>query len=143
MKQKNLLIVDDNDKYARLLEEHFAPMGYTCVRAVTGLDGDEKLAAHPPLHFDVIVTDITMESQAAGIFMLGRIKPSQFNGTLVVASTGFDVFGVMPLSRLFFRRYGVHYLVPKTTVIKEEPLFYPMALFSKPTRNFVELTAEN
>lgn len=143
MKQKNLLLVDDNDRYARLLEAYFAPLGYNIVRAVTGADGDEKLNSHPPFFFDVIVTDITMESQLAGIFMLGRIKSTQFNGTLVVASTGFDVFGVMPLSRLFFRAYGVHYLVPKTTVLKEETLFYPMALFSAPTRNFVELKTEN
>ena len=146
MKEKNLLLVDDNDRYARLREEHFAPKGYRIERAETGAEGNEKLDAFAPLHFDVIVTDITMESQAAGIYMLGRIRRNQsdrFQGTLVVASTGFDVFGVMPLSRLFFRRYDTHYLVPKTTVIAEEPLFYPMPLFSKPTRDFVELAAEN
>jgi CheY-like chemotaxis protein len=143
MKQKHLLLVDDNDKYARLLEEYFAPMGYQIERAITAAEGTAKLNEFPPRHFDVLVTDITMESQLAGIFMLGRIKPEQFQGTLVVASTGFDVFGVMPVSRLLFRAYGAHYLVPKTSVLRKEPLFFPMGFFSAPTRKFVELAAEN
>ncbi len=139
---KHLLLVDDNDKYARLLTEHFEPLGYTIERAIDAAEGTAKLRDNKG-RYSVIVTDITMESQMAGVWMLGRIRPDEFTGTIVVASTGFDVPGVMTLSRLFFRAYGVHYLVPKTTVIKEEPLFYPMGFFSEPVRNFVEMTTES
>lgn len=140
---KKLLLVDDNDKYARLLTAFFEPLGYEIERAYTAEDGWQKFQAHELGHFAVLVTDITMESQLAGVGMIRKIKRAGFPGTMVVASTGFDVPGGMAFSRLFFTPYGVHYLIPKTTVLKEAPLFYPIRFFSEPTRNFVEVSANS
>ena len=75
---KNLLLVDDNDRYAAILDEFFAERGYTSTRAVDAADGLAKFDAQGPDHFSVIVTDITMETQLAGIFMLGKIKKRGF-----------------------------------------------------------------
>ena len=136
---KNLLLVDDNDKYAKILDEHFAPLGYKSTRAVDAADGLAKFDAEAGDHYDVIVTDITMESQLAGIFMLGKIKQRGYGGTVVVASTGFDVPLVVPLSRACLRGYGVHYLIPKTTVLSRKIAFYPMAFFAPPVYEFSEI----
>ncbi|MBX7057951.1 MAG: response regulator [Leptospirales bacterium] len=140
---KRLLLVDDNDKYARLLTEYFEPLGYRCERAVDAASGWQMLQSQGPEAYQVLVTDITMESQLAGVYMLRRFQKAGFRGTVVVASTGFDAPGGMPLSRLVLRFCGVHFLIPKTTVLASAPLFYPIAFFSSPLRNFVEAAASN
>ena len=136
---KQLLLVDDNDKYAAILDEHFAELGYKSTRAVDAADGLAKFDAQSLDHFSVIVTDITMESQLAGIFMLGKIRKRGYQGTVVVASTGFDVPLVVPLSRACLRGYGVHFLIPKTTVLARKIAFYPMSFFSAPLYEFSEI----
>ncbi len=136
---KRLLIVDDNDKYARLLDSHFSGLGYVSERAVDAAEGFRMFESHPRDYYRVLVTDITMETQLAGVHMLGRFKRAGFPGTVVVASTGFDAPGGMPLSRLLLRFYGVHFLIPKTTVLKEAPLFYPIELFAAPRADFSEI----
>lgn len=138
---KRLLIVDDNNRYAEILKEFFAAKGYMTERAVTGEEGLRCVAEKDLGYYSVIVTDITMESQLAGVTMLGRIHKLGYKGTVVVASTGFDVPLVTPFSRLFLRQYGVHYLIPKTTVLKKDILFYPMPLGSQPVREFTEVSA--
>lgn len=136
---KELLLVDDNDKYAAILEEYFAERGYRSTRAVDAAEGLAKFDERPLDYFKVIVTDITMESQLAGIFMLGKIRRRGYGGTVVVASTGFDVPMVVPLSRTCLRPYGVHFLIPKTTVLSRKIAFYPMAFFSPPLYEFNEI----
>jgi len=128
---KRLLLVDDNDKYAKLLTDYFKPLGYEIDLAVNASEGLAKFSEHPKEYYDVIVTDITMESQLAGVFMIKKIHKLGFPGTSVIASTGFDVPGGMFFSRLILRSYGVDYIVPKTTVIKKSPLFYSLKGRSK------------
>ena len=133
---KKLLLVDDNDKYAALLSEYFSPMGYEIDRAYNAEEGLSLFSKNSSDHYDVIVTDITMESQLAGIYMIKKIHRLGFRGISVIASTGFDVPFGMFFSRLFLRSYGVDYLVPKTTVIKKAPLFYSMKSSEKPLEKF-------
>ncbi len=140
---KRLLLVDDNDRYAALLTDFFQPLGFQIERAVDAADGWQKFSAQAPDHYQVLVTDITMESQLAGVYLLRRFRRARYPGTVVVASTGFDQPGGMPLSRLVLRFCGVHYLVPKTTVLAKKPLFYPIAFFSAPSGNFVEASPSN
>lgn len=136
----NLLIVDDNDKYARLLDEYFSDLSYSCDRAYTGREGLAHFNNHPPDHYAVIVTDITMETQTAGLWMLKQIRKAGYKGTVVVASTGYDVPFAKGLTRIFFGNYGIHYLVPKTTVLTKKLVFYPLGFFRKPAE-FREITA--
>ncbi len=140
---KPLLLVDDNDRYAAILSEYFGALGYAIDRAVDAAGGLRMFREHPNDHYAVIVTDITMESQLAGISMLGRMQKEGYPGTVVVASTGFDVRGVIPLSRLILRRYGVDYLVRKTTVLTRQLEFWPMTFRTPPSRTFAELTPKN
>ena len=137
---KELLLVDDNDKYAAILDEYFAERGYRSTRAVDAAEGLAKFDEHAPDFFKAIVTDITMETQLAGIFMLGKIHRRGYPGTVVVASTGFDVPLVVPLSRACLRPYGVHFLIPKTTVLSRNIAFYPMSFFAPPLYEFTEIS---
>lgn len=138
---KNLLIVDDNDKYARILDEYYQKLGYSVDRAVDGEGGYRAVKEKGLDHYQVIVTDITMETQMAGITMLKRLSREGYRGMVVVASTGFDVPLARPLTRIFLGGIGIDYLVPKTTVLSGQLEFYPMALFGKPLTDFREIEA--
>ena len=133
---KKLLLVDDNDKYAKLLADYFKIRGFNIDRAVNASEGLAMYNDHGKDYYDVIVTDITMESQLAGIFMIKKIHKLGFAGISVIASTGFDVPGGKFFSRLFLRSYGVDYIVPKTTVIRKAPLFYAIRGQKAPLESF-------
>ena len=137
---KRLLLVDDNQKYATLLTDYFSKRGYEIDTAVTAGEGLDMFKKSSPDYYSVIVTDITMESQLAGLTMLSKIKKIGFSGTIVVASTGFDVPTVIPLSRLLLKSWcGVDFLVRKTTVLKEDPEFWSMKFFTAPRKSFEEI----
>lgn len=135
---KPLLLVDDNDRYAAILVEYFQGLGYTCERARNGAEGYRLFQERGKGYYSVIVTDITMESQMAGIHMLKKIHKDGYRGTVVVASTGFDVPGVTTLSRILLSGIGIDYLIPKTSVLKKDPLFLGMKLFDSATQKFIE-----
>lgn len=135
---KPLLLVDDNDRYATILTDYFGGLGYSIERARDGTQGYDMFRAHGPDHYAVIVTDITMETQTAGIAMLKKMHRDGFRGTVVVASTGFDVFGATTLTRIFLSGIGIDYLVPKTTVLKQDLLFLGMKLFDNSPQKFIE-----
>ncbi len=135
---KPLLLVDDNDRYAAILEEYFQSRGYTIERARDGAEGYKLFRERGRDYYAVIVTDITMESQMAGIHMLKKIHRDGYKGTVVVASTGFDFPGATTLSRIMLSGIGIDYLIPKTTVLKKEPLFLGMKLFDRGSQKFIE-----
>ncbi len=135
---KQLLLVDDNDKYAALLREHFAPLGYEIRHVVNAAEGRKALEEKGMDYYQVVVTDITMETQLAGLSLVRWMHKQGFGGTVVIASTGFDVSAGMFLGKLLLGSYGVHYLIPKTTVLKKDFDFHPARLFSRPVKNFSE-----
>ncbi|MCE9597323.1 MAG: response regulator [Spirochaetia bacterium] len=137
---KPILLVDDNDRYAEMLDRYFRNLGYTPERAFNGKDAFGMFQSKPPSYYKVIVTDITMETQLAGLTFLWDIRKLGFTGTVVVASTGFDVPLVMPFSRAVLGNWGVHYLVPKAPMKKENRIeFYPISLFSSIQKEFKEV----
>jgi CheY-like chemotaxis protein len=135
---KPLLLVDDNDRYAAILDEYFQALGYTSDRARDGAEGYRLFQERGKEHYAVIVTDITMESQMAGIHMLKKIHKDGYRGTVVVASTGFDFPGATTLSRILLAGIGIDYLIPKTSVLKKDPLFLGMKLFNRVPQKFIE-----
>ncbi|MBW7858794.1 MAG: response regulator transcription factor [Leptonema sp. (in: Bacteria)] len=135
---KPLLLVDDNDRYAAILDEYFTNLGYSSDRARDGQEGYQLFIDKGKDYYPVIVTDITMESQMAGIHMLRKIHNDDYQGTVVVASTGFDFPGATTLTRLVLSGIGIDFLIPKTSVLKKDPIFYSMQLFDFAPQKFVE-----
>jgi CheY-like chemotaxis protein len=137
---KPVLLVDDNDRYAEMLDKYFRDRGYTPERAFNGKDALGMFKGKPADYYRAIVTDITMESQLAGLSFLWEIKKLGFHGTIVVASTGFDFPLAMPLSRMVLTGWGVHYLVPKAPMKRAGIIeFYPVSLFSSTLKEFQEV----
>ncbi len=138
---KQLLLVDDRNKYSKIITSFFTKRGYLVDRAVSAREGIRLLGERGLDYYCVVVTDITMEHQLAGLTVILYLHRKRFSGTVVMASTGFDVFFGMFFSKLFMGIFGVHYLVPKTTVLKHDFDFYPARLGSQPQKEFTEVTA--
>jgi hypothetical protein len=137
---KRLLLVDDRAKYANLISEFFSKFGYLIDRAVSAREGIGILNEKGLDHYRVIVTDISMEHQLAGLELTYFLFRKKYSGTVVVASTGFDVYLGMFFSKLFMGIIGVHYLIPKTSIIRRDFVFYPARPCSSPLKEFVEIT---
>ena len=94
-----VLIVDDNDKYAINLKVYLDSKSIQSDRAIDAKQGLELFNSGKT--YDMIISDITMETQTSGLWMMRKIYKSGYKGVIVIASTGFDVLGVMWISRYF------------------------------------------
>ncbi|MBD3166295.1 response regulator [bacterium] len=115
-KWTSVLIVDDNDRYARALGDQMTAGGAAVERALNAADGIKRLQ-NDAARFDGIITDISMETQISGLRILRRARKLGFKGEIAVATTGLDT----PLGYLFNRLFlGVlmraDYLIPKRPI---------------------------
>jgi CheY-like chemotaxis protein len=107
------LIIDDNDGYADMLVDHLAPRGYQFDRARSAKEGLEMLIKAGPEGYALIVTDITMEGQTAGLKLIRQVRRHGYRNVMIVASTGFNWPIVLHLLRPFLTIWGVDVLIPK------------------------------
>ncbi len=131
-KKNRLLVVDDNDEYSDLLITFFEAKK-ECNQIERARDAEEGFAMLCKNHieyYDIILTDITMETQISGLIFLRKAQAYGYKGTIIVASTGFDVFGVKTLSCLLLGILGVNYIIPKKNVKNGNPILYK-TLFSQ------------
>lgn len=137
---KKILIVDDNDRYANNLNAHFTALGYNCDRAYTAREGWERYQSSKNQSmnnqsdrnlqnvsestetqesqrgsdYEMIITDITMETQTSGLWFIRRVHKDGYMGTKIIATTGFDFWGVMAISRWILPWFaGISYMIPK------------------------------
>ncbi|EKJ86442.1 response regulator receiver domain-containing protein [Leptospira meyeri] len=124
---KKVLIVDDNDRYANNLKSYFDSKNIPSDRAIDAKEGFALFSKNP--NYDMIVSDVTMETQTSGLWMMRQIYKSGYKGILVIASTGFDVFGVMSFSSLFLPWFcGLHWMIPKVPLKKGTVEWVPTVL---------------
>lgn len=115
---KRVLIVDDNDRYAQNLRIYFDSKKIISDRAI---DAKEGWLFFQRNKYDMVISDITMETQTSGLWMMRRIYLTGYTGSLVIASTGFDVWGVMKLSKIFLPWFcGLQWMIPKVPLKKGE-----------------------
>lgn len=107
------LIVDDNDDYTKMLLTHLEPKGYQFDRARSASEGLERLRLSGRDHYRLIITDITMEGQTAGMKLIRRMRSLGYDGIIMVASTGFNLPIFLHLLRPFMALWGVDILIPK------------------------------
>lgn len=119
-----VLIVDDNDRYAINLKKYFDGLGIHSDRAIDAKQGLDFFRNNPP--YDMIVSDITMETQTSGLWMMRKISKSGYNGVLTIASTGFDVPGVMKISSLLLVWFcKLDWMIPKVPLKSGLVQWYP------------------
>jgi hypothetical protein len=121
---KRVLIVDDNDKYAINLKNYFDANSIYSDRAIDAKQGFDFFKNNPT--YDMIVSDITMETQTSGLWMMREIYKSGYKGIMAIASTGFDVWGVMWVSKVFLTWFcGLHWMIPKVPLKRGEVIWFP------------------
>ncbi|AOP35459.1 hypothetical protein A0128_17415 [Leptospira tipperaryensis] len=129
--KKIVLIVDDNDRYANNLKVWFEKNGFETVRAVDAAQG-WKIYSQDKNRFHTIVTDITMETQTSGLWMIRRIHKDGYQGNKIIATTGFDFPGVMFLSGSILPSFaGIGWMVPKVPLKEGKVIFLPTSLKKK------------
>lgn len=131
MENKRLLLVDDNDKYAKILADYFSSIGYQVDRAHFGNEALEMIKNKGVNYYSLILTDITMETQLAGLKFLKHARKLGFKGKIIIASTGFNYNVSLMLAPVFLMNLGVDYLIPKTSVLNHNIEFYSCKLFPK------------
>lgn len=126
-----VLIIDDNRKYTAMLRERLEKQGCVVRHELSSQEGFAHLKELHPEHYDMIITDITMETQVSGIYLTWLIRRLGFKGCLIIYSTGFDTPIGLGISRAFFTLFRVNGLIPKNglkagspklTIIKPHPL---------------------
>lgn len=130
MKKPLILVVDDNDRYANNLIEYLKTLGCETIRAIDAAQGWSMYRANKNL-LKAVITDITMETQTSGLWMIRNIHKDGFPGIKVIATTGFDVAGVMAISKYLLPWFaGIEYMVPKVPLKAGKVLLLPTKLGS-------------
>jgi len=127
MAQVPTLVIDDNKKYARLMREKIGRSGCRIEHMLSSQAGIEHLKNGKVNCYEIIITDITMETQVSGILLTRRIRRMGFKGCLIVYSTGFNSPFVLWISRLFFKLLGADGLIPKDGLLNGRPKLQPIS----------------
>lgn len=123
---EKVLIVDDNDKYAQALEVYFHSKNIQTDRARTAQEGYEMFRQK---NYTTVITDVTMETQTSGLWFARRIYKEGFKGRIIIASTGFDVLGVMFIGKYLLPFFaGVGWMIPKVPLKAGRVEFHPTYL---------------
>jgi hypothetical protein len=126
---ETVLVVDDNDRYATNLKIYLDNRNIYSERAYTASQGYEMFKASS---YTSVISDITMETQTSGLFFVRKIFKEGFKGKIIIATTGFDVWGIMFLGKYLLPMFGgVGWMIPKVPLKKGEVIFYPTILTKK------------
>lgn len=83
-KRQQILIIDDDKKFSRLLQEYLRPFGFDVRKTHDGLEGVRKLSEE---HFDALVLDLMLPG-IDGIEVLRRLGPERHIPVLMLTARG-------------------------------------------------------
>lgn len=114
---RNVLIVDDNDFYAAAIQQDLMSRGSEdFTRATSAAQGIALIDEHGQ-DYDLVVSDISMESEYAGVRVLNHLKKLQLPGDYAVATTALNYwFGFYPLGAFYKYLMQVNYMIPKRPI---------------------------
>lgn len=119
---QHVLLADDNDFYAKSLINFFA-LQNTKVTYVTSAQAAIALLAQPN-SFDGVITDISMETELAGLKVLAYCKKIQFSGKVAAATTALNSFWGFFVNQWIFAWYGADFLIPKKLIRKNQNIIW-------------------
>ena len=103
------LIVDDDEKFCRLLREYLRPFGFRVSEAYTGTAGMRQLAES---HFDVIILDLMLPGMD-GLEVLRKLGPNRRVPVLMLTARGDEPDRIVGLEM------GADDYLPKTASPRE------------------------
>ena len=125
------LIIDDNDDYVSMLLSHLEPLGCHFDRAFSATEGQAIFLKSDPAYYSLIITDITMEGQTAGLWLIRKLRRNGYKGILSIASTGFNSPLVLHLSKFLMTLWGVDFLIPKESLKSGKLKVFPTTTAGK------------
>jgi len=104
-----------------MLSEYLKMAGCEIIHSLSSKEGMEAIKDLKPSYFDIIFTDITMETHVSGILLVPKIRWSGYKNCLVIYSTGFNYPIVLLISKIFFKILGADGLLPKDSLKAGDP----------------------
>jgi len=104
-----------------MLSNYLKTAGCEIIHSLSSREGIKALENYGSSYFDIIFTDITMETHVSGILLTPRIRRKGFKNCLVIYSTGFNYPLVLLISKIFFKLLGADGLLPKDSLKEEKP----------------------
>lgn len=117
-KMQHVLLADDNDFYAGKLSRSMQSET-TYVTRVASAAQAIALLEQQANHYDAVVTDMSMETELAGLKVLAFCKKIKFPGVVAVATTALDSYWAFFINQWLFSWYGADYLIPKKFIQKQ------------------------
>ncbi len=109
----SVLIIDDNHFYASALGDFFRAQGSVCRWQTSAKSGMSALEA---ADFSCIVTDMSMETETAGMQVLRFCQQRRLPGVKIVATTALNRCWTLPFLAKYYAWHGAHYLLPKAPI---------------------------
>ncbi len=121
----SVLLIDDNDRYAGLLAEGLGLASERITRCRDAASGIAAFQSHHP-HYDGVITDISMETELAGLRVLRAVRATPgYTGVLASATTAVNHRHGFWFNRWFFRwRYRADYLIPKRPLSRDGTMLW-------------------
>ncbi|MDZ7261043.1 MAG: hypothetical protein ONB05_02845 [candidate division KSB1 bacterium] len=110
---KNVLILDDNDFYSHIMQTVYEAHNFSVFRASSAREGWELFRRKGLNFFDLIVADITMESQLSGLIVALKCRLKGYKKRLYLVSTGFNVRCNLFFSGMLLRTLSINRAIPK------------------------------
>lgn len=118
------LIVDDNDFYAERVASWLGARGAHTER-VASAAAAMRLLARQGAKFDLVVTDISMETELAGLKVLRYVRCCGFEGRVATSTTGLDSWWGFGINRIVLGVfYRSDYLIPKKPIADHDRLLW-------------------
>lgn len=119
---RQILIVDDNAKYKKLIEELYRDYSEKIEWVKSAGEAVKHLGLEDINRYQHIITDITMENQISGLIFALRLRKRGFTGKITIASTGFNFSWVAAFSRALLGKFGVDEIIPKNSLKAGRPI---------------------
>lgn len=115
---QRLLLIDDRAPYRRItLAWYHAKQQFHCEVVATATEGLALLAMRGAGYYGMIVSDVSMEYELAGLYAARYWHRLGFDGIGVLSSTGFDnFFGLVAATLWLGGNPSVDWLIPKTSL---------------------------
>ena len=111
---KSVLIADSNNFYFNIMKKIYETNGYQVIRAKTSEECWRIVNDYGIGFFNLLVTDLAIESQLAGLFLALRLKKAGFRNPMYFASSGFNETFYYFISTGFLKLLGIQRLIPKS-----------------------------
>lgn len=110
---RNVLIADNSNFYFSIMSRIYEEHEFQVTRARSAPDAWKLIKEKGLEYYDIIVTEMTIESHLSGIILAMKLKKAGFKNPVYFASKRFNITFTYILSTGLLRMIGIDRLIPK------------------------------